>query len=363
MVIGVHPDHMWGCSFSDKWKDFLEARGIEVRELNLLAQDFLEQVKGCDGIMWRWFHIQQDKQSARVILNTVESYLDTPVFPAVRTSWHFDDKVAQYYLLSALGAPQPQTWVFWDYDSAMEWAKSAPYPVIFKLSAGAGSSNVLKLKDKTEAEKLIRRMFKEGIFPMTMNEYRARMIPKTRRELKYNLLRPFDAVRYVSTGIYPRLPEFWWKPEMGYSLFQEFLPGNDFDTRVTVIGDRAFAYRRMNRSNDFRASGSGNFNNDPEKIDLRCISMAFEISRKAGFQTMAYDFLYRDGEPLICEISYTFVDWMVHKCPGHWDPQLNWRAGQMWPEEAQVEDFLAEVADRGRQASAAGSGSAVGMNG
>jgi glutathione synthase/RimK-type ligase-like ATP-grasp enzyme len=337
---------MWGCSFSDKWIEFLQSRGVEVRELNLLAPDALEQAKACDGVMWRWFHIQQDKQSARVILYAIENYLNIPVFPATRTSWHFDDKIGQNYLLTALRAPQPDTWVFWDYQRAIEWVESAPYPVVFKLSAGAGSSNVLKLKSRAEAEKLVSRMFKQGIFPMTMNEYSVRLIPKTRRELLWNLVRPVDAARYAMTGVYPRLPEFWWKPEMGYALFQEFLPGNEFDTRVTVVGDRAFAYRRMNRPGDFRASGSGNFNNDPDKIDLDCVKIAFEISKKAGFQTMAYDFLYRQGKPVVCEISYTFVDWMVQKCPGQWDSNLNWHEGNMWPEEAQVEDFLAEISNK-----------------
>ena len=45
--------------------------------------------------------------------------------------------------------------------------------------------------------------------------------------------------------------------EKGYIYFQEFIPDNDFDIRVIVIGDKAFAIKRMVRENDFRASGSG----------------------------------------------------------------------------------------------------------
>ena len=33
-----------------------------------------------------------------------------------------------------------------------------------------------------------------------------------------------------------------WQTEKNYVLFQKFLPNNSFDTRVTVIGNRAFAY-------------------------------------------------------------------------------------------------------------------------
>ena len=51
-----------------------------------------------------------------------------------------------------------------------------------------------------------------------------------------------------------------------YLLVQEFLPGNGFDTRITVIGNRAFGFRRFNRPDDFRASGSGRIDWNPAAI-------------------------------------------------------------------------------------------------
>ncbi|MBJ6802450.1 ATP-grasp domain-containing protein [Geomonas propionica] len=346
MRIAIHPDDNLGTSFSTRWIEFFAQRGVEVKIVNLLARDFVEQLAGCDGVMWRWFHLEQDKQSVKTILYVIENYLKIPVFPDNATGWHFDEKVAQWYLFRVLDVPQPETWIFWDKESSLQWAKSAPYPVVFKLSVGAGSSSVLKVKSEDEAAALIERMFDRGIFPMTMNEFKYRLLPGSRRELKITLARPLDALRYVVRNEYPRLPKDWWKPERGYVLFQEFLPNNDFDTRVTVVGSRAFAFRRMNRPGDFRASGSGNIDWSPEAIDKRCLKMAFDISRQAKFQTMAFDFLYRNGEPVVCEASYTFVSSAVHSCPGHWDPELNWHEGQMWPEEAQVEDFLAEIQAR-----------------
>lgn len=343
MRIGIHPDNMWGTSYSEKWVEFLDARGAEVKMLDLLAPDFLEQVKDCDGVMWRWFHIQEHKQSAKNILALLENQLQKPVFPNSNTAWHFDEKVCQYFLLKALEAPVPESWVFWDYERAADWVQNAAYPLVFKLTVGAGASNVLKVDRVEEARKLIRRMFKQGVFPGTMNEFRSQFIPRNSRELREKLLRPFAAVKYLCTGQYPPLPSPWWKPECSYAYFQEFLPNNNFDTRVSVIGDRAFAFRRMNRKDDFRASGSGSIDWDQTKIDERCLEIAFDVSRKGNFQTMAYDFLYRADEPVICEMSYAFVDTAVYQCPGYWDSRLNWHAGQMWPEEAQVEDFLAEV--------------------
>lgn len=58
---------------------------------------------------------------------------------------------------------------------------------------------------------------------------------------------------------------------------------------------------------------------------------------------MNYDFLYRESEPVICEISYTSPDSYKYKCSGHWDSDLNWIERNMWPEEALVIDFLAKI--------------------
>ena len=74
----------------------------------------------------------------------------------------------------------------------------------------------------------------------------------------------------------------------------KYLPNNTYDTRITIIGERAFGFIRENRYNDFRASGSGKISYDKTAIDLKCVEIAFEISQKLKFQTMAYDFIYNE---------------------------------------------------------------------
>lgn len=347
LVIGIHPDRFGEESFSDKWCKFLEARGAEPRVLDLLAADALEQARQCDGIMWRWAHNPQDKQSAQRILFAIEHCLHIPVFPDSRTAWHYDEKIGQFYLLQILDAPTPRSWLFWDRKKAVDWAREAPYPIVFKLSSGAGSSNVIKVETEADAMELIRRSFGRGIFPYTMNEFHvAPSFPFCLKEIRSQARRVRDALAYIWCAEYPPLPLAWWRPERGYAYFQEFLPGNDFDTRITVLGDRAFGFRRLNRPGDFRASGSGLIEYDPTTIDVECIRIAFEISTRGAFQSMAYDFLYKAEHPVICEISYTFADWAVYACPGHWNSDLEWIEGQMWPEEAHVADFLKLLDDR-----------------
>lgn len=349
MIIAIHPDKNSSESYSEKWAKFLGDRGVDVKYVDLKKVNALEEVKGCNGVMWRWVHSPHDKIKAPNILYAIENYLGIPVFPDHNTCWHYDNKVAQYYLLNAAGVPIPQTWIFWDKHSAIEWANKTKYPTVFKLSAGAASQNVIKVSSEAEAIELIEKMFDRGIFPMTMNEHKIKMLPQNLYQLKSTLARFKHGLIYNLTSLYPPLPPVWWQPEKDYIYFQEFITDNIFDTRITVIGNRAFGFRRFNRKNDFRASGSGNLDMDHTKVDMNFVKMAFEISKKLKFQSMAYDFLFKDDVPVITEISYTYADWAVEMCEGHWDSNLNWIPGKMWPEEAQVEDFIKYIRESGKE--------------
>lgn len=333
--------------FAPRWAEACRARGIAVRELDLLGPDPLRQVAGCDGVMWHWAHYPHEQRlAALAILRVIEEQLRLPVFPDMATCWHFDDKIAQAYLLEALGIPHPRTWVFWRPADALEWCGRATYPAVVKLPVGAGSTNVRLIRDAGAARAHVRECFSGSgcvVRPPLPAGGAARAWARWKRAAK----RAWQAGPYVWANRFPDLPDqTHWMPQKNHVLFQEFLAGNEHDTRVTVVGDRAFAYRRFNRPGDFRASGSGHFDVAPDKIDLRCVSAAFEAARRLGSQSMAFDFLFRGEtrEPVVGEISYAYVSGMVEACPGHWDRSLAWHAGRLWPEEAHVEDFLARIA-------------------
>jgi glutathione synthase/RimK-type ligase-like ATP-grasp enzyme len=119
------------------------------------------------------------------------------------------------------------------------------------------------------------------------------------------------------------------------------MPDNKFDTRITIIGNRGFGFTRNVREKDFRASGSGSINYDLSRIDPQCVQIAFEVTKQIGGQCLAFDFVKTlTGQPRIVEISYCFMAEAVHNCSGHWDNQLNWHEGQMWPQDAILIDML-----------------------
>ncbi len=330
-------------SFSDRWIDKAQELGHEVRIVDVYQDDIIEQLRDCDGFMWRFSHPPATRLFAKRLLAVVEKGLGLVVFPDWNTAWHHDDKIAQRYLLEASGIPTARTWVFWKREDALNFCRSAKYPLVIKLAGGASSQNVRLLKDFGEAEYWLNQLFYSGVFSLEQ--------PTSTNLLEIvKRLRP--SARLLLKGRHPN-PGSFFELQKNYMMVQEFLPNNLHDTRVTVIDNRAFAYRRFNRPDDFRASGSGNFNTEPGAIDLEFVRLGFRTAQALGTQSVAIDGLYRGNECMTTEISYSYVSWMVHECPGHWelegDPEsgrLIWKTGQMWPEDAIMEDFIARLKSR-----------------
>lgn len=332
-------------SFSDRWIAHCEERGISYKVVNCLQSDIIMQLSSSDALLWHWSHGDPREQlMARDLIAAAEA-MGIKVFPSSSTCWHFDNKIAQKYLLEAIGAPLVPTYVFYDLKEVFRWIDRASFPKVFKLRKGAGSSNVRLAHSATEARALSERAFSSGFSPIphygqdALTRYRA---AKRRGDL-------LNVVRRIPQALVTiRNNRKMMGREKGYVYFQDFVPGNDYDTRVTIIGDRAFAYTRNVRPGDFRASGSGDRMYDTSRINLKCVEIAFDVTKKVGSQSMAFDFvLGEQQQPLILEVSYAYIPQVVHSCPGYWDSSLNWYEGHLWPQDAILIDLLKDV-DRRR---------------
>lgn len=339
--------HSGRAGFHKNWIVFIEKNGYNVKRVNLLDNAEIEHLNDCSGIMWHLSMLPAKLEAATLLLNSIEHNHAIPVFPNWKTRWHFENKIAQYYLFKALDIPTPDTYIFWDKKQALKYISSTSFPIISKLARGASSINVKKIDNLRQGKQLVNKAFsgsgilsEPGYYPVR----RKNGLAQVRNYLANLLVRVLAGSGYLLTGKYPPLPRDWWRPEKNYILLQKYLGNNKYDTRVTVIGNRAFTFRRFNRVHDFRASGSGKIDHDQSKIDMNSVKMAFEMSRKGGFQSMAYDFLYDTTEKLcVVEMSFGYQNIAVHDCPGHWDSNLNWHEGNMWPEEAHIIDFIHDI--------------------
>jgi len=337
MKIAIH--HRPG-SFSDRWIAYCQKQGIDYKVVNAFDSDIIQQVNGCDAFMWHHHHAQfKDVLTAKRILFALE-HAGIKVFPDFKTGWHFDDKVAQKYLLEAIGAPLVPSYVFYDKQEALQWANTTSYPKVFKLKGGAGSANVKLVKTYKEAKRLINKAFGKGFAQYDrFGAFKERL--RKVKEGKAGLLEILKGIGrlFITTEFAKQQP-----PERGYAYFQEFVPNNKTDFRIKVVGRKCWGFQRKVRKNDFRASGSGELVFDNDQIPKEMISIAFNTANKLGLQSVAFDFIMNDQDrPLIVEISYCFSIDEFELEYGYWDSQLNWREGNFNPQEWMLTDLLKSI--------------------
>lgn len=325
-------------SFSDRWIEYCEEKFIPYRRISCYDSNIIDQLKSFDVLLWHWHH--EDAKAilfARQLLMSAGN-MGIKVFPNINSCWHFDDKIGQKYMMESINAPLVPSYVLYDKQEAIDWIEKTNFPKVFKLRCGAGSHNVSLVRDRIEAKKLCKTSFGKGFKVITgyFSDFSANLRKAANKGNYSEKIRRLPAALfkiYIKNKMRGR--------DKGYLYFQDFIADNEFDTRVTIVGNRAFAFRRMVRKNDFRASGSGNIDYDRTKINMKCVTIAFDIAQRLQSQSMAFDFVEAEGSnPLIVEVSYCYVPTVVHACRGHWDRELVWHDGAVWPQDAILDDII-----------------------
>lgn len=301
------------------WKKFQQ----EVNNYNLPntlieieRNDWLEQVEPCSHIMWRPNLSKPFLSQAREKLYLIENILNKPVFPDSNTFWHYDNKNAQKYMADIFKIKMPSTMVSYSYEELLQHLSKSKYPIISKSAKGAGSENVRMLQNYNEAKKELKFLFRSSIY----------------NKIKFQFLRYFG------------LKQEKFSEQHKYVNYQEFIPNNPGDLRLTTIGDKyAFAFFRNNRDNDFRASGSGKIDYSFEKHNKEVIEYCLNLSKKLKFDSMCYDILYKGNEFFITEFSYIFNDTAIYDCPGYYiiqNDRINLVKGHTYPQKLIVKYLI-----------------------
>ena len=327
-------------SFSDNWLEYCKINKIDYKIVNCYDTSIMKELEDCDGLMWH--HTQNDYRDmlfAKQLLFSVQQS-GKKVFPDYFSNWHFDDKVGQKYLFESIKAPLVPSYVFYSKREALSWIESTTFPKVFKLRGGAGSANVKLVKNKKEAKYLIKKAFNKGFSQIeSLGQIRERIrLYKEKKASIIHVLKGF--ARFFIKNEFVKM----YHKEKGYIYFQDYIKDNKFDIRIIIIGDRAFAIKRMVRNNDFRASGSGNIFYEKDNFNKETIKLAFYLTNKINSKCAAFDFLYdNNNNPLIVEVSYGFNQYGYIPCPGYWDINLNWFDGSFTPEFFILDDFIKKL--------------------
>lgn len=335
MKIAIH--HRPG-SFSDRWIEYCKKENIDFKIVNAYDSDVVEQVADCDAFMWH--HHQGDYRDnlfAKQLIYSLETK-GIRCFPDFHTTWHFDDKVGQKYLLESVGAPLVPSYVFYTKKDAFAWIDKTEFPKVFKLRGGAGATNVRLAHSKDEAKRFAKKAFGKG-FPVKKADMKERW--RKYREGKAPLSHVVKGVgRLFLTKDFAKMHS----PEKGYVYFQDFIPNNQYDIRIIMIGNRAFAIKRMVRKGDFRASGSGHILYNKEEIPETCVKASFEVAKQLKSQSLAFDYVFdKNNKPAIVEISYGFATHAYDPCPGYWSDDMVWHEGSFNPQEWMIQNLISEV--------------------
>ncbi len=336
MKLAIH--HRKG-SFSKHWIQYCEEKGMDFKVVNCYDNDIISQLQDCDALMWHHHHASaKDTQFAKQLLYSLQ-LAGKMVFPDFQTNWHFDDKLGQKYLLEAIEAPLVKSYAFYSKKDAKKWAKECSFPKVFKLRGGSGSENVRLVKSQKKANGIINKAFNSGF-----SQYNVWGSIKERwRKYKSGKTSLTDVFKGLARICMPTEYSKIQGKEKGYLLFQDFIPNNTHDVRVTFVYNKCFALRRRVRSGDFRASGSGMIEYDMTKIPESTLEIAFKVANRLNLQTAAFDFVFQDGKPLIVEMSYGFgydVDQFNH---GYWDKNLNYYPGSFNPYGWMIEGVVQSV--------------------
>jgi glutathione synthase/RimK-type ligase-like ATP-grasp enzyme len=310
-------------SWVPEWITFCEENNIPHDLIDFYQNDILDRIKNYDCMMWHFSgYVPQDMKFARSILYACK-IRNIRTFPDFNTVWHFDDKVAESYLLQSVGAPVAKSWVFYDRTEALEWTKNfTKFPVVAKLRCGSGSNNVILIKNKAQCRRYIWKMFGSGLKSSPGIFFKAKSNYSSSRSWQERIARM------------KRAPEFFrgWRlakqfpRESGYVFFQEFIPNDGYDIKLVVVGEKGSFLTRSVRKNDFRASGGGAFTYQRDLVPDNVPESAFAVAKQLEFKSMGFDYVVdrRDGIGKIVEMSYGFSNNAVIGCGGYWDTYLVW---------------------------------------
>lgn len=320
MTVGIY--HRKG-SFTGRFEEYCLRKGYEVKIIDPYANDFISKVKKVDVFLW---HFSQEDHRTKLIakkLSYLFQTLNIKSFPDFNTCWYFDDKIIQKYIFESLEIPHVKNFVYYSFPEARKNLKNINLPIVFKLRGGAGSINVKLIKSKFQLRYHLVRSFYFGYgLSSRLEQYKNRLW-RFRRDK--TLASFYDVIKGFFRLFIKSNKERLYGKEKGYFYFQEFIPNNTYDIRVIVVNGKAISIRRGVRKGDFRASGSGLFEPMGEgDINIDCIDISFTLSEKLETQSLAVDFVFKDGKPLVVEISYGFIYYVYDSCPGYWNKKLEW---------------------------------------
>lgn len=240
--------------------------GVPYKILDLSKSDWVDiiQKSDCDAFLVRpSCELSVWKQMFDERLRVMVEDLGKIIYPSYDELWFYESKRRMCYWLQAHGIPHPQTWIFYNCEEALEFARNTRLPIVFKSDFGSAASGVIIFHSRLRLIRWIKRCFRKGTIRKDED-------PRDRQ---------------------------W-----GVVLLQEYLP-NAKEWRIIRIGDSYFGHQKL-RKGDFH-SGSRMYGwYDPPR---ELLDFTREITEDSKFTSMCVDiFETMDGKYFVNELQSLF---------------------------------------------------------
>lgn len=260
ILVGIVKDS-GSYAYYPKFERFLGNNSIPFKFLNIHDDQWIENAKQFDVILWHPESSPWALEEAREKIYVLEKYLNKSVYPTFDEVFFYENKILQYDIFHKLNFPVIPTFISHNYDETKVWISQAEYPFVSKIKTGSGSFGTELIKYKLEARLYVEKVFRTG-----------------------------------KSTYWPSVKQ------KNYVFFQKYVRNHGFDLRIIIVDENnIFGYHRLVPEGDFRASGMNIIAH--RELPLDAVKIALKIKKKLGFTNLAIDFLQSkdDGKFYIIE--------------------------------------------------------------
>jgi len=266
----------------DRWEKYYiqacEDLHITYKLIDITANDWYKQVADASvhGILVRPSGQNEVlKQMYCERLYFIENQLHLLMYPSYLGILSYENKRFQHYWMDVNGISHPQTWVFYDNDSATRFFSNyRNYPLVSKPNLGGAAEGVKILKNIYESAKTANKVFTRCKF--------------------YN---PgiFRWRKYKHLFKYPVMED----PQRNYLYIQEFVEAK-WEWRIIKIGNSYFGHQKLSDGKHFSGSGLVGWVRPP----LELLKRTKLISQLSGIRAVNVDYFETvSGDFLVNEIQ------------------------------------------------------------
>lgn len=301
----VYKNASWLC-----YERFLRNNNISYDFYDIYSNDWLENSKSFDIIVWHPESTPKDIYIAESKIYVLEKILKKDCFPSFHEIWQYEDKNRASYLYQIVNIPHVPTDTTNSKKEALQILKKKNFPIILKSYIGSGSSGVIKINNYRNGKRIINKIFSTWGYKTVFPYFRLK-----------------DTV-----------------------LIQDFIDDLAYDLRIMIVGEKAFGYYRYPQRGDYRASGSGLI--EKKEIPIDAIKLAISIKNKLNSRLLGVDMIYspKKGKHFIIETSLfnridTAEQLMINGVPGYYDistPNIEFKTGRFWIHELLIQLLVHE---------------------